>query len=335
MIGRTPLIPLAFAAIYLIWGSTYLAIRIGIETLPPFLMAGIRFLLAGLPFYAWLRWRGKPAPTRRHWASATLLGALMMFGGNGLVTWGEQFIPSSIAAVLIATVPLWMALLDRVFFGGGRLRPFMAVGLVLGFAGVAILMSPTGPEVERISLLGAGTMVMASFFWAIGSLHSRRAELPESPLMAVAMQMIGGGLILVVVGSITGEWGRFDAAAVSTESLLAMLYLIVFGSIVALSAYVWLLRVSTASAVSTYAFVNPVIAVILGGAFAGEKLGPRALLATSLILVAVAIILVARRRSCGMAAHEAAELEQLERYLSEQPITEGSAREFHEAEPTA
>lgn len=273
------LIPLAFAAIYLIWGSTYLAIQVGIETLPPFLMAGARFLLAGVPFYLWLRRRGYPAPTEEHWMSAILLGGLMMFGGNGLVTWSEQFVPSSVAAVLIATVPLWMTLLDRLAYGGAPLGLARVAGLLVGFTGVAILVAPSASEVDDVNPVGAGALILAALLWGIGSLHSRRVPVPDSPLMAAAMQMIGGGAVLVVVGSSGGEWSQLDISQVSLASVLAMLYLVVFGSIVALSAYVFLLRVTAASAVSTYAFVNPVVAVLLGWTIAGERLGPRALVA--------------------------------------------------------
>ncbi len=291
------LILLAFAAIYLIWGSTYLAIQVGIETLPPFLMAGVRFLLAGVPFYFWLRRRGYPAPTEDHWMSALVLGGLMMFGGNGLVTWSEQFVSSSVAAVLIATVPLWMTLLDRLAYGGAPLGFAKVAGVVVGFSGVAILVAPSASELDNIDPLGAGALILAALLWGIGSLQSRRMPVPDSPFMAAAMQMIAGGAVLVVVGSAGGEWGQLDVSQVSLASLLAMLYLVVFGSIVALSAYVFLLRVTAASAVSTYAFVNPVVAVLLGWTLAGERLGPRTVVASVLVLSAVALILAAQRRS--------------------------------------
>jgi drug/metabolite transporter (DMT)-like permease len=297
MANNRSLILLAFAAIYVIWGSTYLAIQVGIETLPPFLMAGTRFLLAGVPFYFYLRWRGHPAPSEDHWMSAILLGGLMMFGGNGLVTWSEQFVPSSVAAVLIATVPLWMTLLDRVAYSRQPLGLAKVAGLLLGFAGVAILVAPSASDVDRVDPMGAAALILAALLWGIGSLHSRRVPVPDSPMMAAAMQMIGGGAILVVVGSSGGEWGRLNLAEVSAASLLAMLYLVIFGSIVALSAYVFLLRVTAASAVSTYAFVNPVVAVWLGWTFAGERLGPRALVASALVISAVALILAKGRRA--------------------------------------
>ena len=295
MLDRRMKILLAFAAIYLIWGSTYLAIRVAIETLPPFLMAGTRFVLAGLPFYLWLRWRGHAAPAREHWISATVLGSLMMFGGNGLVTWSEQFVPSSIAAVIITTVPLWMTLLDRIVYRSGPLGWTRLLGLGMGFVGVGILMAPTASEADRVNLIGGAALVFAALFWAIGSLHSRRARVPDSPLMAAAMQMTCGGAAMVLTGTLVGEWRRLDLGQVSGASVLAMGYLVVFGSIVALSAYVWLLRVVPASAVSTYAFVNPVVAVLLGWSLGGEHLGPRALIASALVVGAVGLILGARR----------------------------------------
>jgi drug/metabolite transporter (DMT)-like permease len=297
MKNNRSLVLLAFAAIYLIWGSTYLAIQVGIETLPPFLMAGVRFLLAGVPFYFWLRSRGVPSPSKDHWMSAMLLGGLMMFGGNGLVTWSEQFVPSSVAAVLIATVPLWMTLLDRFFYRGAPLGFARLAGVLVGFTGVVILVAPSASQLDRVDPLGAGALILAALLWGIGSLHSRRMKVPDSPFMAAAMQMIGGGAVLVVVGSAGGEWGRLDISQVSLASVLAMLYLVVFGSIIALSAYVFLLRVTAASAVSTYAFVNPVVAVLLGWTFAGERLGPRTLVASALVISAVVLILVPWKRA--------------------------------------
>ena len=294
------LVLLSFAAIYIIWGSTYLAIRIGIETIPPFLLAGTRFFLAGAPFYLWLRWQGHARPSREHWRSALLLGSLMMFGGNGLVTWAEQSVPSAIAAVLITTVPLWMTILDRLFSRGPGLSAMTVFGLVVGFAGVVVLVGPTGADVDRVDPIGAAVLLLAAFLWSVGSLRSRRGGLPGSPLMGAAMQMVCGGLVLLAMGTITGEWSRLDVASVSGRSVAAMLYLVVFGSVVALSAYVYLLRVSSASAVSTYAFANPIIAVALGAVVGGERIGAQALVSMALIIGAVGIILVSRRRQAAV-----------------------------------
>ncbi len=287
---------LAFAAVYLIWGSTYLAIKVAIETVPPLLMAGTRFLIAGVPLFLWLRTRGVPGPTRANWRATAVVGALMLMGGNGLVTVSEQLVPSSLAAVLVAMVPLWMTALDRWFFRGPRLTRTVILGLVLGFTGVAVLVNPFHAGGAAVNPVGALLLVVAAGSWGLGSLRSRGASLPRSPLMAVAMEMMAGGALLVAVSGLRGEWSRLDPAAVSGRSALALLYLAVFGSIVALNAYSWLLRVSSASSVSTYAFVNPVVAVVLGWAILGEALTARTALASAFILAAVLIILWSRAR---------------------------------------
>ncbi len=288
-------VAVAFAAIYLIWGSTYLAIRWGVESLPPFAMVGARFLLAGAPFYLVLRLSGHARPEPAHWRSAAVIGGLMMLGGNGLVTWSEQTVPSGVAALLVATVPLWMSLLDGLWLRRGTLTPRLGVGLLAGFAGVALLVGPTGGDVRAADPWGAAALLAASVMWSLGSLASRSLAVPRSPFLASSMQMIAGGALALVVATATGEWGRLDLAAATPRSLIALAYLAVFGSIVALSAYVWLLRVTSASAVSTYAFVNPVVAVVLGWAFAGEALGARVVAATLLIVGAVALIRWRRR----------------------------------------
>ncbi len=226
-----------------------------------------------------------------HWRSALILGAFMMFGGNGLVSWAEQTVPSSIAAVIIATLPLWMTLLDRFFFKGPSLHGGTMFGLLLGFGGVAWLMAPSGDELARVPAVGGMVLMLAAFLWSIGSLLSRRIPRPSSPLVSVAMQMFMGGLVLILAGTVSGEWGRVELAAITTKSVLAMLYLSVIGSMLATTAYIWLLSVRSAAAVSTYAFVNPVIAVFLGWSVGGEYLTPRMMAGAAVIVVAVAIIL--------------------------------------------
>ncbi len=250
----------AFAAVYVLWGSTYLAIRFGVETIPPFLMAGTRHLTAGLILFLWTRLRGEPRPDKRHWAAAVFIGGLMLLGGNGLVTWAERRVPSGLAALIVASVPLWMALLD-------------------------------GLHRHMLDLLGAGALLLAALCWTAGSLYSRYARLPESVLTATAMQMIGGGVLLWLVGLVAGEGSRLDLAAVSSRSALSLAYLIVFGSLLGFSAYVWLLRATTPARVSTYAYVNPVVAVFLGWAFAGEAVTLRVALATIAIVASVALII--------------------------------------------
>jgi len=289
-------VAIAFAAVYLLWGSTYLAIRFAIETLPPFLMAGTRHLVAGLLLYLFLRARGAPKPDWRHWRTAAAIGAMLLLGGNGLVTWAEGRVPSGLAALIVTSVPIWMALLDGL---QKRERPGLPViaGLVLGLAGIAILVVPGrfGGN-GRVDLLGAGALLAASLSWAIGSLYSRRARLPASTLTATGMEMIAGGALLWVVGLLVGEAGRLDPAAVSARSVGSLGYLIVFGSLLGFTAYVWLLKVSTPSRVSTYAYVNPIVAVLLGALLAGEALNLRIGIAGAVIVGAVALIITSRSK---------------------------------------
>jgi drug/metabolite transporter (DMT)-like permease len=295
-------VALAFAAVYLLWGSTYLAIRLGVETLPPFLMAGARHLTAGLLLYLLLRATGSPRPELRHWKSAAVIGGLMLLGGNGLVTWAEQRVPSGLAALIVSSVPIWMALLDGL---RRRRRPGLPIlaGLLLGLGGIAMLVVPGSFAGNgRVDLLGAGALLAASLFWSFGSLYAIRAKLPASVLTATAMEMIAGGALLGVTGLLFGEAGRLDPGAVSGRSLAALGYLIVFGSLLGFSAYVWLLKVSTPARVSTYAYVNPIVAVLLGALVAGERVTPRIALAAVVIVGAVALIITSRARPAGEAA---------------------------------
>jgi drug/metabolite transporter (DMT)-like permease len=281
----------AFAAVYVLWGSTYLAIRFGIETIPPFLMAGTRHLTAGLLLFLWTRLRREPRPDARHWITATFVGGLMLLGGNGLVTWAERRVPSGLAALIVASVPLWMALLDGIH---RRRRPPLpvAAGLLVGLAGLVVLVAPGHFAGNgRVDLLGAGALLVAALCWTTGSLYSRHARLPRSVLTATAMEMIGGGVLLWTVGLAVGEGSRLDLAAVSSRSLLSLGYLVVFGSLVGFSAYVWLLRATTPARVSTYAYVNPIVAVLLGWLFAGEAVTPRITLAAIAIVGSVALII--------------------------------------------
>jgi drug/metabolite transporter (DMT)-like permease len=305
---RTTLVA-AFAAVYVIWGSTYLAIRFAIETLPPFLMAGVRFVIAGGILYAVARALGAGRPERVHWRSAAIIGGLLLLGGNGGVVWAEQTVPSGLTALIVAIVPLWMVLLDWLRGTGSRPGLGVAVGLLLGFVGVGVLVGPGGlGGGERIDPIGAGVVVLASLLWAIGSLYSRRAELPASQALATGMEMFAGGVLLLALATATGELGRFDPSAVSARSLWALGYLIVFGAIVAFSAYVWLLQKTTPARAATYAYVNPVVAVVLGWALASEPLSPRILLAGAMIVAAVVLIVgrPVRRRAATPAASSAA-----------------------------
>lgn len=293
-------IVLAFAAVYVIWGSTYLAIRFAIETIPPFTMAGVRFVTAGALLFAWARARGVALPTRRQLRDGAVVGTFLLLGGNGAVVWAQQWVPSGLAALLVATVPLWMVVLDWVWGGARRPGPGVAFGLVWGLAGVALLTGGLGADTfEPGTLLGGLVVLVGSLSWAVGSIYARTAKVPAAPRMATAVQMLAGGALLLIAGAAGGEWGGFDPGAVSLRSGLALAYLVVFGALVAYSAYIWLLGVSTAARVSTYAYVNPVVALFLGWALADEPLTPRTLAAAAVILSAVVVLNRLGRRRGG------------------------------------
>ncbi|HOA22944.1 MAG TPA: drug/metabolite exporter YedA [Aggregatilineales bacterium] len=280
----------AFAAIYIIWGSTYLGIRFAIETIPPFLMAGVRFLLAGAMLYGWARVRGAPRPLRVHWRSAAIIGALLLLGGNGGVTWGEQHIASGLAALLVATVPIWIAALDWLRPGGTRPDGPVIAGLLLGFVGILLLVGPGNlGGGEGNYTLGTLAVLGAAFSWALGSLYSKRAPLPGDALQGIGMEMLAGGVWLWLAGTLAGEWGQLNLGAISLRSGLALAYLTLFGSLVGFTAYVWLLRVVSPARAATYAYVNPVVAVFLGWALAGEELTPLTLVAAAVIIAGVVI----------------------------------------------
>lgn len=289
----------AFAAVYVIWGSTYLAIRFAIESIPPFSMAGVRFLVAGLILMGWARARGVPAPTRAQVRDGAVVGGLLLLGGNGAVVWAEQWVPSGLVALLVATVPLWMVLLDWLWSDGARPSAGLWGGLVWGLFGVGLLVSgrEMGGGGSR-ELAGGLVVLFGALSWAAGSIYSRSARVPPAPRMATALQMLWGGGMLLAVGGATGEWPRWAAATPSTRSVLALAYLVVFGSLVAFAAYIWLLTVTTPARVSTYAYVNPVVALVLGWALAGEPLTPRTGVAAAVILSAVLVLNVVgvRRR---------------------------------------
>ncbi len=285
----------ALAVVYVVWGSTYLGIDLAVRTIPPFLMAAARFLVAGGLLYAWAIRRGDLAdrPTARHWLSAFLVAAPMLAVGNAAVGWAEQTIDTGTASLIIASVPLWMALLDRVFYAQ-RLARAIVLGLVIGFAGVGLLVAPGGAG-------GAGSrapfvLVFSSLAWAIGSLYSRRAPQPQRPLVSAAMQMLAGGVMLTVVAAAGGELGRVHPSAISLESWLGLAYLVVAGSLLGFTAYMWLLRVAPTSLVGTYAYVNPVVAVLLGTVLLGESLSWRTLVGGGIIVASVALIVRAPRR---------------------------------------
>lgn len=281
----------AFAAVYIIWGSTYLAILYAIETLPPFLMASVRFVIAGTLLYAWSLPRAPRRPTGAEWRAAFVIGGLLLLGGNGAVVWAEQMVPSGIAALLVAVTPCWMVLLGWLWHGARRPGLRTVTGLLLGFGGIALLIGPSALVGSgSVHPAGALVLMLGSLCWATGSIYSKKAPTAPGALLATGMQMLMGGGLLFLAGVVTGELGRLDPGAVSLRSALAVLYLIVFGALVGYSAYVWLLRVSTPARVSTYAYVNPVVAVLLGWAIAGEALSLRMGLAAVIIIAGVALI---------------------------------------------
>jgi drug/metabolite transporter (DMT)-like permease len=295
-------VALALGLVYLLWGSTYLGIAVMIETMPPLLAAGVRYATAGalmlgaLAVHARLRRRNEPAerPTRAHWRSALIIGTLLLLGGNGGVVLSELLIPSGIAAVLVATVPIWLALFEAVLT---KRRPSALVigGLVAGIVGVVVLLVPV-EGVESLNPVGVGLVVFAAISWAIGSLYARRAPLPRSGLLGTGMEMLAGGLVLVLAGSMVGEIGRTDVGAFSVDSIVALVYLVVFGSIVAFTAYTWLLANVPVSTVATYAYVNPIVAVALGAIFLSEPITARTLIAAAIIIGAVVAMVSGRPR---------------------------------------
>jgi drug/metabolite transporter (DMT)-like permease len=291
----------AMLAVYIVWGSTYLAIRFAIDTLPPFLMASTRFLIAGSILYVFRRLRGDATPKRVEWRSAAIVGVLLLVGGNGGVVWAEQFVDSGVAALVVGSAPLWMVLLDALRPAQAHLarqstdkrsRRLTTAGVVLGFLGIGLLVSPTNLTglAGEIDPLGALVLTMGAFLWATGSLYSRGAQLPSSPLLGTGMEMLAGGAGLLLLGTLTGEWGQVDLGAVTTRSLLSLGYLVVFGSLVGFAAYTWLLRVAPTALVSTYAYVNPLVAILLGNLLAQEPISARVVIATTIILSAVAMI---------------------------------------------
>jgi drug/metabolite transporter (DMT)-like permease len=300
-------VAVALGTVYIVWGSTYLAIAFVVDTLPPLLAAGIRFLFAGSMLVAFLvardRWRiargrrnsgSLQWPRAVEWRTAIIVGAALLLGGNGMVSLAEQTIPSGIAAVLIATVPIWLSVFDAILT---RRRPSLLAigGLVVGLVGVAILLLPSS-GLDRFDPVGIGILVVAAISWAAGSLYARRAPLPASNLLATGMEQMAGGLVLLMVGAAIGEIGGFDPAAVTPTSLLGLAFLIVFGSLLAFTAYVWLLNHVAVTTVATYAYVNPVVAVALGVAFNHEQLSLRSVLAAALIIGAVVAMVTGRPR---------------------------------------
>lgn len=286
----------AMIAVYIAWGSTYLAIRFAVQTMPPFLMAGVRFLIAGSALFVVRRMAGDALPRWPQARSAGIVGLFLLLGGNGAVVWAEQGVPSSLAALMVSSSPLWMLLLESVRPDAQRPARRAWLGIALGFAGVILLMWPgKSGGLLQVNPWGAGALVFAALAWSFGSIYSRYAELPSSPLMGSAVEMLIGGAALTILGAVTGELSHVHLAAIALNSILGLLYLIIFGSLVGYTAYTWLLRVAPTSLVSTYAYVNPLVALVIGALIGNEILSPRSLLAAAVILGSVALTTTANR----------------------------------------
>src|SRR5438552_12841841 len=282
---------LAFAIIYFVWGSTFLAIRVGVHEVPPFLLAALRFFVAGLVLYGWMRLQGTPPPSRREWAGASFLGALIFVLDYGCLFWAEQRVPSGIAAVVLATIPVFITLLEIIFPRTQRLTVRLSLALIVGIFGVAVLMNHSFSLGEvPINRAGAIALLVAAFTWSVATILTRRIPLPASKPMSAAAQMLTGGVQLFILTAVSGEFAGFRAQAVSWNAWFALLYLIIAGSIVGFTAYVWLLHYESPTKVGTYAYVNPVVAVILGYFLGGEAVGLRTVLGTLLVLVGVMTI---------------------------------------------
>jgi len=281
-------IAIAFFAVYVFWGMTYLAMRVAVEQIPPYLMAGSRFVLAGMILFVWARGRGDPAPTAQHWRAAAVVGAFLLLGGNASVAWAEQRVPSGLAALLIGVMPIWMVGLEWLRRGSRPSKQVVA-GLFLGAVGVGLLVLPQGGG-NGMDLVGAAVLILAAASWAWGSVISKSAPLPKSPFLATSLEMIAGGVLCLMVAALSGELQGFSVADVSSRAALAWLYLVVFGSLVAFTAYIWLLGVTSIAKVGTYAYVNPIVAVLLGWAVLGETVTRRTIVAAAVILLGVALV---------------------------------------------
>jgi len=293
----------AFASIYLVWGSTYLAIRYAVQTIPPFLMGGLRFVVSGALLYAWARSRGAERPTRIHWRNAVIAGGFLLLGGNGAVVWAEQFVPSGLTALLVSILPFWLVIIEWVRPPHARPSAAIVIGLILGFVGIVVLVGPAGLGGHGdVRPVGAVVLILGSLSWAIGSFYSRDAELPQSGLLTTGMEMLGGGALLLIVGALTGELSRFDVHRISGASAVGLIYLVTFGSLLGFTSYIWLLDKVSPARLGTYAYVNPLVAVVLGWAIAGERLSLRTGVAAAIVICAVALLTTARSTSAGQSA---------------------------------
>ena len=288
---------IALLTVYIFWGGTYLFIHFAVETIPPFFMAGSRFLLAGAILYVWRRLAGDPAPTRGQWLRASAVGLLLLLGGNGLLSLAEQNVASGISSLIIGSVPLWMTTIEALRPGGVRPNMLGIVGLVIGFGGIALLVAPSllGGKSVNAPLLGIIILLFAAFFWSLGSIYSRIAHLPDSTLLSTGMEMLAGGVGLYLAGTLHRRMAPAGAGQYQRRSWFAMLYLVLFGSMAGYTAYAWVLRAAPVSLVSTYAYVNPLVAILLGSLFAQETLTVHVLVSAAIIIGSVVLINLSRR----------------------------------------
>ena len=289
----------AFAALYIIWGSTYLGIRVAIETMPPFAMAAVRFLLSGAVLFAIVRLQGAALPTVKQWKDNAVVGTCLILGGNGLVAWAEQYVPSGITALIIGIQPVFMVLTEWAWRGGQRPSPGLFVGMALGFVGVGLLAAPWEAAGAPISIPGVVAILFACVSWAFGSIYSRHAKPAAPPFVAAAAQMLCGSVALAVVATARGEWQTVQLDAISARSWWAFLYLVLVGSLVGFSTFVWLMKHSTPARVSTYAYVNPIVAVFLGWLVLKEPVSPQTVLSAAIIVGAVAIVTTQKTKTAA------------------------------------
>jgi drug/metabolite transporter (DMT)-like permease len=292
---------LALLSLYIVWGSTYLAILFAVETIPPFLSAGLRFLISGAILLIWRRAAGDAMPTKRQWRSTAIIGTLLLLGGNGLLAFAEQYVPSGISALIIGSVPMWLVTIEALRPGGVKPNWLTILGLLIGFGGIFLLVGPaelTGDS-HTLNPLGIGALLLAAFLWSVGSIYSRSVDLPSSSLMTTGAEMLTGSIVIFSFSGLVGEWNGFDFTAVSTRSWLGLTYLILIGSLIGFVSYIWLLKHAPVSLVATYAYVNPLVAVFLGSLFANETINARIVVAGLIIIGSVVLINQTKRTPKG------------------------------------
>lgn len=285
----------AFFAIYFIWGTTYLAIKYAVETIPPLMMMGMRSVVAGIALYSFGRFRGDANPSLKELPSLLIIGVLFFLIGHGVLAWAQQTVPSGVTALLVASEPVFIALFEPIFTREGRARKRTLLGMLVGICGIAILVVPAGLDFKNANLLGSFGILLAAASWSGGAIYSRIAKLPRSPFVSAGVQLLFGGVLLMLMSYISGEWNTVHLSDVATRSWLGLSYLIFFGSIIAFSAYTWLLTVTTATRISTHTFINPVVAIFVGWLFAGEVLTKGMLIAAILIGISVYMVLFRKK----------------------------------------